>query len=169
MIIKGKTAMQKISSRQRNVDRICNEFLRWSLILIFLFFGYSKWFEYEAQALIPIISNSPILGWMHTVFGISGASYALGIAEWGIAALLIAGAQWNFLAKLGALGSVLTFATTVTLIFSTPGAWEASAGGFPAMGEATSFLLKDVVLLAASLMLLKAAFSDDNKCSRKPN
>ena len=33
--------------------------LRASMVLIFLFFGYQKWFEYEAQALIPYISNGP--------------------------------------------------------------------------------------------------------------
>jgi uncharacterized membrane protein YkgB len=27
--------------------------IRASMVIIFLFFGYQKWFEYEAQALIP--------------------------------------------------------------------------------------------------------------------
>lgn len=35
------------------------EFMRWVLVLIFLMFGYTKWFDYEAQALVPLISNSP--------------------------------------------------------------------------------------------------------------
>jgi uncharacterized membrane protein YkgB len=30
--------------------------VRASMVIIFLFFGYQKWFEYEAQALIPYIS-----------------------------------------------------------------------------------------------------------------
>ena len=38
--------------------------LRASMVLIFLFFGYQKWFEYEAQALIPYISNGPLIAWM---------------------------------------------------------------------------------------------------------
>src|SRR2546430_2697729 len=36
--------------------------IRISLILIFLFFGYQKWFEYEAQALVPYISHGPASG-----------------------------------------------------------------------------------------------------------
>jgi uncharacterized membrane protein YkgB len=36
-----------------------------------------------------------------------------------------------------------------------PGAWAASAGGFPAMTGTGAFLMKDVVLLAASVYLLK--------------
>jgi hypothetical protein len=31
--------------------------LRASMVIIFLFFGYQKWFAYEAQVLIPYISN----------------------------------------------------------------------------------------------------------------
>ena len=36
---------------------LCNDFevkiMRWALVLIFVLFGYAKWFPYEAQALIP--------------------------------------------------------------------------------------------------------------------
>ncbi|MFJ2379935.1 YkgB family protein [Pseudomonas protegens] len=133
------------------------ELMRWSLILIFLLFGYSKWFPYEAQGLIPIISNSPLLSWMHTLFGIQGASYALGVAEWSIGAGLILGIWCPRISLAAALGSTITYLTTTTLIISTPGGWEASAGGFPAMGGHTSFLVKDVVLLAGSIFLAKRA------------
>ena len=46
--------------------------VRASMVIIFLFFGYQKWFEYEAQVLIPYISNGPLLAWMYPVFGIRG-------------------------------------------------------------------------------------------------
>src|SRR5580700_9575233 len=52
-------------------------FLRASMVLIFLFFGYQKWWEYEAQALIPYISNGPLIFWMYPVFGIRGATWFL--------------------------------------------------------------------------------------------
>jgi uncharacterized membrane protein YkgB len=136
-------------------------FMRLALVVIFAAFGYAKWFDYEAQGLVPLIGNSPLLAWMHDVFGIRGASYALGVAEWSFGLLLLAGFWSRRLGLLGAVGSTLTYLTTLTLIFSTPGAWEASAGGFPAMGGATSFLLKDLVLLAGSILLLKADLPDD--------
>ena len=62
--------------------------LRTSMIVIFLFFGFQKWFEYEAQVLIPYISNGPLIFWMYPVFGVRGASWFLGISEWIICALL---------------------------------------------------------------------------------
>ena len=55
--------------------------VRTSMVIIFLFFGYQKWFEYEAQTLIPYIANGPLISWMYPVFGIRGASWFLGISE----------------------------------------------------------------------------------------
>ena len=48
--------------------------IRASMVLIFLAFGYQKWFAYEAQVLIPYISNGPLISWLYPVFGIRGAS-----------------------------------------------------------------------------------------------
>lgn len=56
---------------------------------------------------------------------------------------------------LGAAGSVFTFLATVSIIPFIPDGWEASAGGFPAMTINTAFLMKDVVLLAVSVYLLR--------------
>jgi uncharacterized membrane protein YkgB len=49
----------------------------------------------------------------------------------------------------------VTFVMTVTIIPFMPNGWVASAGGFPAMTGNIPFLRKDVVLLAASIYLLK--------------
>ena len=106
--------------------------VRASMVVIFLFFGYQKWFEYEAQALKPFISNGPLTFWMYPAFGLHGATYFLGVSEWLTAALLIWG-FWNPRAGLlGAILSVATFVTTVTIIPFMPDGWDAAAG-FPAM------------------------------------
>jgi hypothetical protein len=67
--------------------------IRASMVIIFLFFGYQKWFEYEAQVLIPYISNGPLIfdvsGFRHPgsqlVFGMFGMvvwyAVVLGILE----------------------------------------------------------------------------------------
>ena len=129
--------------------------VRTSMVIIFLFFGYQKWFEYEAQVLIPYISNGPLISWMYPVFGIRGASWFLGVAEWLFGVLLLLGFWNKKLGILGALGSVVTFLLTVTIIPFMPDGWAASAGGFPAMTGNIPFLMKDVVLLAVSVYLLK--------------
>jgi uncharacterized membrane protein YkgB len=128
--------------------------LRASMVFIFLAFGYQKWFEYEAQVLIPYISNGPLIFWMYPVFGIRGATWFLGISEWLIAALLFLGFWNKKLGILGALGSCATFVSTVTIIPFMPNGWDPAAG-FPAMAGNVPFLVKDVVLLAVSFYLLK--------------
>jgi len=129
--------------------------IRASMVIIFLFFGYQKWFAYEAQVLIPYISNGPLIFWMYPVFGIRGASWFLGCSEWLFGTLLFLGFWNKRLGILGALGSTVTFIMTVTIIPFMPNGWAASAGGFPAMTGNVPFLMKDVVLFAASVYLLK--------------
>ena len=129
--------------------------VRASMVVIFAFFGYQKWFQYEADVLVPYISHGPLIWWMYPAFGVRGASIFLGVAEWTFGALLLAG-FWNRKAGvLGALGSIATFVGTVTIIPFMPNGWAESAGGFPAMVGNVPFLMKDVVLLAASIYLLK--------------
>ena len=128
--------------------------VRATMIFIFLMFGYQKWFEYEAETLKPFISNGPLIFWMYAVFGIRGASCFLGASEWLFAALMLWG-FWNRKAGiLGALGCLFAMIGTVTIIPFMPDGWDAAAG-FPAMKGNVAFLMKDLVLLAASFYLLK--------------
>jgi uncharacterized membrane protein YkgB len=129
--------------------------LRASMVIVFLFFGYQKWFAYEAERLIPFISNGPLIWWLYPVFGVRGASWFLGTFEWTFGALIFAGFWDKRLGFLGAAGSAATFIATVTIIPFMPDGWDASAGGFPAMTGNVPFLMKDVVLLAVSFYLLK--------------
>jgi uncharacterized membrane protein YkgB len=130
-------------------------FIRASMVIIYFFFGYQKWFDYEAQGLIPFFTHGPLIFWMYQVFGVKGATYFLGVSEWLFGALLFAGFWNKKLGILGALGSVATFITTITIIPFMPDGWAASAGGFPAMVGNVAFLMKDVVLLAVSFYLLR--------------
>ena len=129
--------------------------VRASMVIIYFFFGYQKWFNYEAQALIPFFNNGPLISWMYPVFGIRGASWFLGVSEWLFGALLFLGFWNKRLGVLGALGSCVTFIMTITIIPFMPDGWAPSAGGFPAMQGNVAFLMKDLVLFAASFYLLK--------------
>ena len=145
-------ALIKLGIRRQDLDY---HLIRASMVVIFLFFGYQKWFQYEAQALIPYIGHGPLIFWLYPVFGIRGATYFLGVAEWAICALLFLGFWNKKLGILGAAGSCLTFIATITIIPFIPDGWAASAGGFPAMTERVAFLMKDLVLLTVSVYLLR--------------
>jgi uncharacterized membrane protein YkgB len=136
-------------------DDLDYHLIRAAMVVIFLFFGYQKWFQYEAQALIPYISHGPLIFWMYPVFGVRGATWFLGVSEWLFGALLFAGFWNKKLGILGALGACASFIATTTIIPFMPDGWAASAGGFPAMTERVAFLMKDIVLFSASFYLLK--------------
>jgi uncharacterized membrane protein YkgB len=129
--------------------------LRASMVIIFLFFGYQKWFQYEADVLVSYISNGPLIFWLYPLFGIRGATWFLGASEWTFGTLLFLGFWNKKLGILGALGSCVTFICTATIIPFMPNGWAPSAGGFPAMTEHVAFLIKDLALFAASFYLLR--------------
>ena len=80
--------------------------IRVSMVVIYFFFGYQKWFDYEAQGLVPFFTHGPLIFWMYSVFGIKGSAYVLGVSEWLFGALLFAGFSNK---KLGVLGSVRNY------------------------------------------------------------
>jgi len=132
--------------------------LRWALVIVFLWFGGMKFTAYEAQGIAQFIEHSPLMGWLHSLFGVQGASQFIGTLELATAAALILGAFKPIFSVLGAAMSAATYAITLTFFLSTPGVAEPTAGGFPAISAMPGqFLLKDAVLLAASLVLLSAA------------
>ncbi len=132
--------------------------LRWALVLVFLWFGGMKFTAYEANGIAPFIAHSPFMSWLHVLFGIRGASYIVGVLELSTAAALICGAIRPTFSALGAAMSTMTYLITLTFFLSTPGVAEPTADGFPAISAAPGqFLLKDLVLLAASLCLLGAS------------
>jgi len=128
--------------------------VRASMVIMFLFFGYQKWWPYEAERLVPFISNGPLIWWLYPLFGHQGASWFLGVSEWTFGTLLFAGFWDKRLGIVGAAGSTATFIATVTIIPFMPDGWDPAAG-FPAMTGNVPFLMKDVVLLAVSFYLLK--------------
>lgn len=135
--------------------------LRWSLVVIFLWFGGMKFTAYEAHGIAPLIAHSPIMRWLHTAFGIEGAARMVGVLELATATALTIGAFVRPVSALGAAMSTATYLVTMSFFVTTPGVYADSIGGFPAIsGDIGQFLLKDLVLLAASLVLLRESLRE---------
>ncbi|HEX2554294.1 MAG TPA: DUF417 family protein [Microvirga sp.] len=153
--MKAAARTRSIAADLEHLDSLAANALRWSLVLIFLWFGGMKFTSYEAQGIAPFTSASPFLGWLHAQLGVHGSSVAIGILELTTCLALAAGALSPTLSLLGSLMSMTTFGLTLTFMLTTAGVAEPSAGGFPALSAMPGqFLLKDVVLLAASFALL---------------
>jgi uncharacterized membrane protein YkgB len=138
----------------QRLEAVGRHAVRYSLVLVLLWIGGMKFTAYEAEGISGFVSHSPPMGWAYSVFSIQGFSALLGVTEI-VTALLIAARPLSVRAALA--GSVLAvgmFLTTLSFLLTTPGVWEASAGGFPALSAIPGqFLIKDFVLLGASLWM----------------
>lgn len=140
---------------------ISNNAIRYSVVLVLVWIGAMKFTAYEAGAIQGLVASSPLMSWLYTIFGQQAVSNLVGTIEIATAVAIAVGPFSRRAAIIGAAGAIVTFTVTLTFILSAPG-WEASLGGFPALSVVPGqFLLKDIVLLAASIQLLGRALSGD--------
>ena len=131
--------------------------LRWVMVVIFVSFGMQKFTLQSAQGIAQFIANSPFISWL-SVFGLRGEAYVLGVAEFVIAALLVAGSFSPVLSALGSFMGVVTFAITWSFFFTTPGVVTWSLSTDPMAWNLTGeFLFKDIVLLCVCVVLFLAS------------
>jgi uncharacterized membrane protein YkgB len=142
----------KLSLLQGDMDY---KLVRAAMVLTFYIFSIQKWSAYTSQLLVPMISHSPVVFWLEPVFGVRGAGFFLGASELTFGTLILLGYWSRKLGVLGALGSIVTFVGTTSIIFFLPDAWAKEAGGFPIMTLPLGFLMKDFLFLAVSFYLLK--------------
>jgi len=131
--------------------------LRWVMVIIFVSFGMQKFTLQSAQGIAQFISNSPFISWL-SIFGLRGEAYVLGVAEFAIAALLVAGSFSPVLSAIGSFMGMVTFAITWSFFFTTPGVvtWSLSTDPM-AWNLACEFLFKDIVLLCVCAVLFLAS------------
>jgi uncharacterized membrane protein YkgB len=136
--------------------------LRWPMVGIFIWFGIQKFTPYAANAIAPLIANSPFISWL-SMFGVLGEARIIGTIELVTAVLLIVGSVNPIASALGAALASGTFLLTTSFVFTTPGITLTSPSGFPIISTLLEqFLLKDVALLGACLTLLVASLPRRN-------
>lgn len=130
---------------------------RYGLVVVIGWIGLMKFTEFEARGIEPLVANSPLMSWLYDVFSVTTFSMLLGVVEVA-AAVLLAVKPWA--PRLSAVGSVIAiglFVATLTFLFTTPGVFESSQGGFPMLTLSGGFLIKDVALLGVSVWTLADA------------
>ena len=130
-----------------------------ALILVFLWFGGMKFTAYEAGAIRGLVENSPLLGWLYAFLSQGAVSKLIGLTELSIAGLLAARFFAPKFAVLGALGAIATFVVTLSFFFTTPGVFIPESGILAISVVPGQFLLKDIVLLFASVFALGNALT----------
>jgi len=123
---------------------------RYGLVITLLLIGVLKFTGGEAQGIEPFVANSPLMFWLYRILSLQGVSNLIGVIEIVVALLIALRAVSARLSFIGSIGGIITFVLTVSFLLSTPGAMQFSHG-FPLLGDAGQFLIKDLVLLGASM------------------
>ena len=147
------------SSLSFQVEAVGRALARYGLVVVVGWIGLMKFTGYEAEGIRPFVANSPLMSWVYRFMSVQGFSAILGVVEVTIALLI---AARPFSPRVSALGSALAvgmFLTTLSFLVTTPGVWEPSLGGFPALSAVPGqFLIKDLALLGISLWTLGEAW-----------
>jgi len=157
--------------------------MRLAIFVIFVWIGGLKFFQYEANGIVPFVANSPFMSFFYNNKAPDYKSYKMGEGtydeqktQWQIAnntygfsrglgvliitigTLVLLGA---FLPKVGIVGDCLVIIMTLgTLSFlvTTPEVWVPDMGGadhgFPFLTGAGRLVIKDCAILAGAIILL---------------
>lgn len=149
-----------VDVRIARIDGIGTGVLRYGTVLLLVGLGAIKFFPLHPEGIKPFVANSPFFSWMLGPFGLQGTSSIIGTIEI-VTGLAIAARPFSPTASaVGSAAGVLTFLSTLTFLFSTPGALSPKH-------PLNAFLLKDVVLLGACLATLGEALGERARRARR--
>jgi uncharacterized membrane protein YkgB len=134
------------------VESVGRELARYGLVIVVGWIGLMKFTAYETEGISRYVTHSPLMSWVYGFLSQRGFSAVLGVVEVSIAILIAARPLSPRATVAGSILAVGMFLTTLSFLFTTPGVWEPSLGGFPAIsGSPGQFLIKDLALLGISL------------------
>jgi len=118
--------------------------------LVLLWIGVFKFTPTEASSIKPLIENHFLTFFVYKIVSVQTVSNAIGVIEIIIALLLIFSVKFASLRKYAAIGMIVTFLTTLSYLFTTPGVWKV-VDGIPITDF---FILKDLLFLGFGIMIL---------------
>lgn len=124
---------------------------RYGLVINLLEIGRIKFDDYEVENIRPLVSSNPPLTWLVARLGEKKVARLIGVTEIVLGSLIGAKPIAPRASALGSLAAVGMFATTLSFLATTPEAWQETRGE-PKLSLTGQFLVKDVVLLGASLL-----------------
>jgi uncharacterized membrane protein YkgB len=149
---------------QKNVPFVA---LSVGMAVMLLWAGSFKMTEDGAEAITPLVTNSPLISWHFKVFGPKLGSDIIGLTEITAALLIIGG---YFKPKAGIVGGLITtlmFFITSTMVISTPGS-TTLIHGMRYLSFTGLFLFKDVISLGVSFYLISYFGNKANVLTHAP-
>lgn len=121
-----------------------------STILILLWLGAAKFYDFEAKAIQGLVQNHPLMSWTYNVMNYRTVSNLIGIAEILTAIILIVGLFKKIFLKWAGALMIITFLFTTSFLITTPDVFSLKEGFL----VTDFFILKDLVFLGLGITLL---------------
>ncbi len=135
----------------RTLERVGGTLIRYGLAAILLWVGFLKFTAYEAEAVQPLIANSPLLSWGLRLLTLQGFAMLIGVIEIALGVMIATRAFAPKISAIGSLGATVLFLITLTFLLTTPGVWQPGYG-FPFLSPMPGqFLAKDLGLLGMAI------------------
>ena len=141
-----------------NAERIGATLIRLVLAITLIWVGALKFMVYEAEAIQPLVANSPLLSWAYNILSVPTFAIALGIGEIVLGLMILARPMAPMISAIGSIGAAVLFAVTITFLLTTPGVFEDGLG-VPWLSFLGQFLAKDLTLFAVSVWTAGEAFN----------
>lgn len=157
--------------------------IRVAVLIIFVWIGGLKFWNYEAEGIVPFVANSPFMSFFYTrpapdykAYKLKegefdqekyqwhkenntyGFSRGLGILIMSIGVLVFLGMFWPKVGLVGAGLAIIMTIGTLSFLVTTPEVWVPDLGsgehGFPLLSGAGRLVIKDTAILSGAIVLL---------------
>jgi reactive chlorine resistance protein C len=172
--------IRKIYAKAASLDRIGLGLLRLGLVVALVWIGGLKFARYEADGIVPLVANSPLMSFFyhhpapeyrpymnregelipahrdwHETNGTYPFAYGLGVVIVSIGILIALHPVLPQVAAAGSFLLILMALTTLSFLITTPEAWVPplgdSANGFPFLSGTGRLVVKDAIMLGAAV------------------
>ena len=157
--------------------------IRVAILVIFVWIGGLKFWNYEAEGIVPFVANSPFMSFFYTKSAPEykeyklkegefnakkvewhkenntyGYAHGLGILIVSIGILTFLGIFFPKVVLIGAILAIIMTIGTLSFLVTTPECWVPDLGsgehGFPLLSGAGRLVIKDTAILAGALVVL---------------
>jgi reactive chlorine resistance protein C len=172
--------IKNIYARAASLDRIGLGLLRLGLVVVLVWIGGLKFARYEADGIVPLVANSPLMSFFyhhpapeyrpymnregelipahrdwHETNGTYPFAYGLGVVIVSIGILIALHPVLPQVAAAGSFLLILMSLTTLSFLITTPEAWVPALGdpahGFPFLSGTGRLVVKDAIMLGAAV------------------
>ncbi len=173
----------KVLTIAASTEKLGINLIRIAILIIFVWIGGLKFWNYEAEGIVPFVANSPFMSFFysndapeyteyrlkegefvaekyqwHVKNNTYTFSYGLGILIMSIGLLTFLGIFWPKVGFVGATLAIIMTIGTLSFLVTTPEVWVPNLGsgeyGFPLLSGAGRLVIKDTAILAGAVVVL---------------